>query len=92
MKKPLLETDINGYNKREISLNKYLGVEQLDILYVKLFLESINKLEKIPDSFVEKYGNLLQLMNLVLSSTDEDLIKFSKEMDKGKREEYTKIS
>lgn len=91
MKKPLLETDINGYNKREIFLNKYLGVEQLDIQYVKLFLESINKLEKIPDSFVEKYGNLLQLMNLVLSSTDEDLIKFSKEMDKGKREEYTKL-
>ena len=43
MQKQLLETNINYYNKNEVFLNKYFGIERKDVRYIKLFLNAISK-------------------------------------------------
>lgn len=91
MTKPLLETKINYYDKQEVFLNKYFGIEKQDVRYIKLFLESINKLKKFPDGFTEKYESILTLLNQILCSTDEEIIEISKTMDKSKKELYKEL-
>ncbi len=91
MQKQLLETNINYYNKNEVFLNKYFGIERKDVHYIKLFLNAINKASNLPDEFKDKYGSILQLINQILISTDEELIKISKTMDIDKKEEYKKL-
>lgn len=91
MQKQLLETNINYYNKNEVFLNKYFGIERKNVYYVKLFLNAINKTNKLPDEFKDKYGSILQLINQILISTDEELIKISKTMDLDKKDEYKKL-
>ena len=91
MQKQLLETNINYYNKNEVFLNKYFGIERKDVHYIKLFLNAINKANNLPDEFKDKYSSILQLINQILISTDEELIKISKTMDIDKKEEYKKL-
>ena len=91
MQKQLLETNINYYNKNEVFLNKYFGIERKDVHYIKLFLNAINKANNLPDEFKDKYSSILQLINQILISTDEELIKISKAMDIDKKEEYKKL-
>ena len=91
MQKQLLETNINYYNKNEVFLNKYFGIERKDVHYIKLFLNAINKANNLPDEFKDKYSSILQLINQILISTDEELIKISKTMDLDKKEEYKKL-
>ena len=91
MQKQLLETNINHYNKNEVFLNKYFGIERKDVHYIKLFLNAINKANNLPDEFKNKYGNILQLLNQILISTDEELIKISKTVNLDKKEGYKKL-
>lgn len=91
MKKQLLETNINYYNKNEVFLNKYFGIERKDVHYIKLFLNAISKVNDLPEEFKEKYGSILQLINQILISSDEELINLSKTMDLEKEEEYKKL-
>jgi len=91
MKKQLLETNINNYNKKEVFLNKFFGIKRMDIHYIKLFLNAINKATNIPDEFNEKYGAILQLINQVLISNDEQLIQLSKIIDSNKKEQYKNL-
>lgn len=91
MQKQLLETNINYYNKNEVFLNKYFGIERKDVHYIKLFLNAINKANNLPDEFKDKYGSILQLINQIVISTDEELIKISKTMDLDKKDEYKKL-
>lgn len=91
MQKQLLETNINYYNKNEVFLNKYFGIERKDVHYIKLFLNAINKVNNLPDEFKDKYGSFLQLINQILISTDDELIKISKTMVLDKKEEYKKL-
>lgn len=91
MQKQLLETNIKGYNKNEVFLNKYFGIERKDVHYIKLFLNAINKANNLPDEFKKKYDSILQLINQILISTDEELINISKTMDLDKKDEYKKL-
>lgn len=91
MKKQLLATNINCYNKREVFLNKYCGIEQKDVHFIELFVNAISKVNTFPDEFKEKYGGILQLITKVLSSNDEELIKISKTMDLAKKDEYKEL-
>lgn len=91
MQKQLLETNINYYNKKEVFLNKYFGIEKTDVHYIKLFLNAINKLNNLPDEFKDKYGSILQLINQILISPDEELINISKTMNLAKKDEYKKL-
>lgn len=91
MQKQLLETNINYYNKNEVFLNKYFGIERKDVHYIKLFLNAINKANNLPDEFKEKYGSILQLINQILISNDEELIRISKTMNLDKKDEYKEL-
>lgn len=91
MQKQLLETNINYYNKNEVFLNKYFGIERKDVRYIKLFLNAISKANDLPEEFKEKYGSILQLINQILISNDEELINISKTMNLDKKDEYKKL-
>ena len=91
MQKQLLETNINYYNKNEVFLNKYFGIERKDVHYIKLFLNAISKANDLPEEFKEKYGSILQLINQILISNDEELINISKTMNLDKKDEFKKL-
>ena len=91
MQKKLIETNINYYNKGELFLNKYLGIERNDIRYIKLFLDSINQIANLPSAFKDKYESLLKLLNQIFAASDEELISISKSMDLEKKEDYKKL-
>lgn len=91
MQKQLLETNINYYDKNEVFLNKYFGIERKDVHYIKLFLNAISKANNLPEEFKEKYGSILQLLNQILISSDEELINISKTMNFDKKDEYRKL-
>lgn len=89
MQKQLLE--INCYNKNKFFLNKYFGIAEEDVHYIKLFLNAISKVNSLPDDFKEKYSSILQLINQILVSNDEKLIAISKTMNLDKKDEYKKL-
>ncbi len=89
MQKQLLE--INCYNKNKVFLNKYFGIAEEDVHYIKLFLNAISKVNSLPDDFKEKYSSILQLINQILVSNDEKLIAMSKTMNLDKKDEYKKL-
>lgn len=89
MQKQLLE--INRYNKNKFFLNKYFGIAEEDVHYIKLFLNAISKVNSLPDDFKEKYSSILQLINQILVSNDEKLIAISKTMNLDKKDEYKKL-
>ncbi len=91
MKKQLLETNINYYNKNEVFLNKYFGIERKDVHYIKLFLNAISKVNDLSEEFKKKYGSILQLINQILIFSDEELINISKTMNFDKKDEYKKL-
>lgn len=91
MQKQLLETNINGYDKKEVFLNKYFGIKRDDIYYIELFLNAISKANNLPEDFKGKYNSILQLINQILVSNDEELINISKTMNLDKKEEYKKL-
>lgn len=91
MQKKLLETNINYYNKNEVFFNKYFGIERKDVHYVKLFFNAISKASNLPEKFKEKYGDILRLVNQILTSSDEELITISKTMNLDKKDEYKKL-
>lgn len=91
MQKKLIETNINYYNKGELFLNKYLGIERNDIRYIKLFLDSINQIANLPSAFKDKYESLLKLLNQIFAASEEELISISKSMDLEKKEDYKKL-
>ena len=85
----LIEIDM-GYNKSELFLNKFMGIEKKDIEYIRIFLQEINK-NHLPDSFREKYEEILSLLNTILGATDEEIISMSKSFDKSKKEGYREL-
>lgn len=91
MQKQLLETEIHQYNKKEVFLNKYFNVARGDAYYIKLFLDSLSKVNDLPEEFKEKYGCIIELLNKILNSTDEELINISKTINLDKRNEYKKL-
>lgn len=93
MSKKLLESNIPKYQniKREIFLYKYFGIPRQDIYYIKLFLNSINQANNLSSDFTSKYEEVLQLLNQVFVSNEENLIKASQTMDVDKKEQYKKI-
>ena len=93
MTKKLLEIHTGKYKKfkREIFLNKYFGIPQKDINYIKLFLNSINQADNLSNEFNSKYGYVLQLLNKIFHSGDEDIIKISQTMNTEKKDKYKKI-
>ena len=88
--KNLLDTNIGFYDKKELLLNKYCGVKRSENYYIKLFLSSINK-TPVSDEFKEKYGALLNLLNQIYNSSDEEILLISKKLDKSKKNEYKKL-
>lgn len=88
--KKLLESNIGSYNKNEVLLNKFFGIDQNDNHYIKLFLSSINKVA-LPNYFKEKYGTLLNLLNQIYSGTDDEIIEISHKLSTDKRDEYKKL-
>lgn len=91
MQKPLLETNINYYNKKEVFINKYFGIKQKDIQYIELFLNQINKVNDFPNEFKEKYNNILQLLNNISTCSNEEIIKISKSMKLKNKDNYKKL-
>ena len=88
--KKLLESNIGSYNKNEVLLNKFFGIERKDNHYIKLYLSSINKVE-LPNEFKEKYEKLLSLLNQIYNATDEEIIEISNKLSIDKRDEYRKL-
>lgn len=88
--KNLLNSNIGGYNKKEVLLNKYFGIERNDNHYIKLFLSSINK-AKLTDEFKEKYETILTLLNQIYNASDEEIISISEKLNKDRKEEYHKL-
>lgn len=86
----LLNTNINGYNKNEVLLNKYFGIERSDNYYIKLFLLSINK-ANLTDEFKEKYGTIIDLLNIIYNANYEEVLAISQQLNKEKREEYIEL-
>jgi len=91
MSKKLIETNINYFNKRELFLNKYLGISRFDVRYIKLFLNAINRCSNIPEEFNNKYSTILSLLNQVMQATDEEIIEISKSMNSDNRNDYKKL-
>lgn len=90
IKKDLLNTNIGYYNKNEILLNKYFGIERKDNYYIKLFLSSINKVQ-LSDEFKEKYQTIIDMLNHIYKASDEEILTISKKMSKNKKEDYKKL-
>lgn len=90
MGKQFIQMNI-GDIKNEVFLNKYFGVERTDIVYIKSFLEAINKVDVLPMEYEEKYGSILKLINQFFASNDEEKIKICKTMDLSKKTEYQKL-
>ena len=90
IKKSIFEIDTKavGIDKKELFLTKYF---EADPYYIKLFIDSINKANELPDEFVKKYGNLLDLINRVNESSNEEIINISKTFDLNKKDEYKKL-
>ena len=88
--KNLLNSNIGHYNKKEVLLNKYFGIERSDNHYIKLFLSSINK-TPLTEEFKEKYGTVLDLLNQIYNASDEEIIAISERLNKDKKEEYKKL-
>lgn len=91
MKKPFIEISSQRYIKSEILLNKYFGIEKENINDLKLFLDSINQVSPLPKSFMEKYGDILDLLNQIFTATDEQIINLSHQIDINKKDEYKKL-
>ncbi|MBQ8902505.1 MAG: hypothetical protein IJY87_05570 [Bacilli bacterium] len=91
MSKKLIETNINYFNKRELFLNKYLGISRFDVRYIKLFLNAINRCSNIPEEFNNKYSTILSLLNQVMQATDEEIIEISKSMNSDNRNDSKKL-
>lgn len=90
VKKSIFEIDTKavGIDKKKLFLTKYF---EADSDYIALFIDSINKANELPDEFVKKYGNLLNLINRVMSSSNEEIINISKTFDLNKKDEYKKL-
>lgn len=75
----------------EVFLAKYFGIEKSDAEYIKIFLVSINKLKNPSDEFIEKYGEIIQILNKVFASSGDELVEISKYIALEKKEEYQKL-
>lgn len=83
-----IDTKVAGIDKKKLFLTKYF---EANPDYIKLFIDSINKANELPDEFVKKYGNLLDLINRVNESSNEEIINISKTFDLNKKDEYKKL-
>lgn len=93
LRKNLLEIDnISQFEiqKYEILLNKYFGINIKEAKYIKLFLTSINKITA-NNEFKEKYGSLLELLNIIYNANDDEIIELSHKLNVEKKEEYRKL-
>lgn len=88
IQKELIE--LNRYDKREILLNKYFGIERNAVRYIKLFLDSINQAE-LPSDFLDTYGELLYLLNQTFSASDERILKIKETLRVEKKEKYKQL-
>ena len=87
--KSLLE--LNIYNKKEVLIHKYLGIERNDIYYIKLFIDAIGKVTKLPEEFQNKYSSILALLTKILRATDEQIIALSKSLNVDNKEKFKKL-
>ena len=87
MKKSSLEID-GVLDKKKLIFGKFFGITGMEVDYIKLFLESINKLNNLPNEFQEKYGDILQLLNKVFTANNEVLLSISEKLDSKNREAY----
>ena len=90
VRKSLLNTNINGYNKNEVLLNKYFGIERSDNYYIKLFLSSINKAQ-LTDEFKQKYGTIIDLLNQIYNANPEEILAISEKLNTNKKSQYREL-
>lgn len=90
MSKSLIEASIGNYNKSELVLNKYFGIERKDMNYLPLFLETINKTQ-LSFEFKEKYETILELLNKLYTASDEEIISIAQALDKDSVRNYEKL-
>lgn len=90
MNKSLVESSIGNYNKTELVLNKYFGVERKDMNYLPLFLETINKTQ-LSFEFKEKYETVLELLNKLYTASEEEIISIATSLDKDRTRDYSKL-
>ncbi len=90
MSKSLIEASIGNYNKSELVLNKYFGIERKDMNYLPLFLETINK-TRLSFEFKEKYETILELLNKLYTASDEEIISIAQALDKDSVRNYEKL-
>ena len=90
MSKSLIEASIGNYNKSELVLNKYFGIERKDMNYLPLFLETINKTQ-LSFEFKEKYETILELLNKLYTASDEEIISIAQALDKDSVRDYEKL-
>lgn len=90
MNKSLVESSIGNYNKTELVLNKYFGIERKDMDYLQLFLETINKTQ-LSFEFKEKYETVLELLNKLYTSNEEEIISIATSLDKDRTRDYSKL-
>lgn len=90
MNKSLVESSIGNYNKTELVLNKYFGIERKDMDYLQLFLETINKTQ-LSFEFKEKYETVLELLNKLYTANKEEIISIATSLDKDRTRDYSKL-
>ena len=95
--KKINQNDINksfvevSSNKKSAFLSKYLGIDNKKYEYIKSVINSFSNLHKVPENFKEKYMNIINLINKILNSTDEEIIKVSKNIDVNKKDQYKNL-
>lgn len=95
--KKINQNDINksfvevSSNKKKAFLSKYLGIDNEGYGHIERAISSFSNLHKVPDNFKEKYMNIINLINKILNSTDEEIIKVSKNIDVNKKNQYKNL-
>lgn len=95
--KGINQNDINksyievSSDKKRAFLSKYLGIDEYNFQPIEEALEKFNKFHNIPEDFKEKYINLINFINKILNSTDEEIIKVSKNIDANKIDQYKNL-
>lgn len=91
MNKSLLEINQDIYNHQAIFMNKYFNIEQKNFRDINLFIKTLKNVKELPIEFKEKYGSILELINKILISNQEQLIEISKNINIENKDEYKEL-
>ena len=89
MTKSFIETSACEDKKSEL-LRKYFEIETVEVAYIQLFVNSINRIE-LPADFKEKYSSIINMLNLIYSGDDNKLIELSKKLDEKNKKKYLEL-